>query len=115
MKILNQELRKQLIGIQINIINNEFDVGDIDSAGNPVVYTYKTGDLFKENKLLMGLNHQPEAIRQLIDNAIDDGIENVGKFDYVKFLKFCHRQGIDRAIKEKDKFIAILNKGYTLV
>ena len=98
-----------------NIINNEFDVGDIDNAGNPVVYTYKTGDLLKENKLLMGLNHQPEPIRKLIDDAIDDAIENIGKFDYVKFLKFCHRQGIDRVIKEKDKFIEILNKGYTCV
>jgi hypothetical protein len=96
-----------------NIINNEFTVGDIDSMGNPVLHEYITKDLLKENRLLMGLNHQPPAVRELIDAAIDDGIENIGKFDYVKFLKFCHRQGIDRVIREKDKFIDILNKKHT--
>jgi hypothetical protein len=93
-----------------NIINNEFTVGDIDSMGNPIIHEYITKDLLKENRLLMGLNHQPPAIRELINDAIDDGIKNVGKFDYVKFLKFCHRQGIDRVIKEKDKFIEILSE-----
>jgi hypothetical protein len=97
-----------------NIFNNTFVVTELDDDDNVIEYNYRTGDLFKENKLLMGLNHQPDYIKGLIDVTIDEGIKDIGKFNYVQFLRFCKQHGMDAAIKEKEKFIDVLSRPYRL-
>ena len=100
--------------LQTNIMNNKFTVGDIDHNGEPVVYEYRTGDLFEENKMLMGLSNQPQNIRELIYNSILKSIneQKYSRFDYMGFLKFCKLHGMDRAIKEKDRFMNVLSSPY---
>lgn len=95
-----------------NIMNHKFVVEDLDDDGNLVSYNYRTMDLFKENRLLMGLAYQPPHIRSLIDATIIKAIENIGKFEYMGFLKFCKAHGMDSAIREKDKFMTLLTGSY---
>ena len=95
-----------------NIKNHEFEIVDITPDGEPISYKYVTGDLLKENKLLMDLTAQPDNIRDLINQTITDGINSIGHFNYMSFLKFCKRNGMEMAIKDKDKFISIMNKKY---
>jgi hypothetical protein len=97
-----------------NIMNNEFVVEDLDDDGNLVSYNYITKDLFRENRLLMGLAHQPPHIRSVIDATIINGIETIGKFEYMGFLRFCKAHGMDAAIKEKDKFLNLLSGRYVI-
>ncbi len=95
-----------------NLENYEFKVSDMDRDGNPMVHTYRTGDLLKENRLLMSLIDQPEPIKNLINAEITRGIDNRGTFEYMTFLRFCRRYDMDKAIKEKAKFINLLSLGY---
>lgn len=98
--------------MKTNIFNNEFVVTELDANDTLLEFKYRTGDLFKENKVLMGLSHQPNYIRNMINVTIDEGIENVGQFNYIPFLQFCKNHGMDAVIKERDKFIEVLAKRY---
>lgn len=100
--------------LRSNIMNNTFEVADIGDDDVPITYKYRTGDLHKENKLLMGLNHQPDHIKMLIRKTIEDAIDNRGSFDYVKFLQYCNRSGFDRVIQDKDNFVQLLASGYSV-
>lgn len=95
-----------------NIMNHKFTVEDLDSSGTLVSYEYKTIDLFRENRLLMSLKHQPPHIRSIINKTILHAMQNIGKFDYMGFLRFCKHHGMDSAIREKEKFMELLAVSY---
>ena len=98
-----------------NIFNNEFIVTELDDNDNVIEYKYRTGDLFKENQILMGLNHQPEYIKALINKTIDDGISsNDITFNFMQFLVFCRQNNLEAILKDSEKFIQLLAKPYTL-
>lgn len=96
-----------------NIFSHTFEVTDMNNNGEPVVYKYETRKIFKENQLLMDLTKQPLAIKELIEKAIDAAIEHQGRFDYMGFLRFCRKNGMELMIKEKDKFVRVLSKRFT--
>jgi hypothetical protein len=95
-----------------NLLNNEFVVEETNENNDIVQYHYKTGDLLNENRLLMGLNHQPDYIKDLIQETIIKAIESPKRFNMVGFIHFCKNHGMDRALREKGKFSSILSRAY---
>ena len=91
-----------------NIMNKVFEVEDLVD-GNIVKYTYKTGELFEENKFLMSLFDQPEEIKELINKTIDTAQESRGKFALFEFLKFCSKYNMVNTIKGIDQLKPILS------
>lgn len=71
---------------------------------------YKVGDLFKENKLLMDLECQPDNIRQLINETIEHGVNNTGQFNYFKFLNFCGKYSLSKIAGSVEQYMALLSK-----
>lgn len=63
---------------------NETWEAEID--GKPI--TYKVGDLFEENKLLLDLTKQPEEVRQYMFEHIKDEVNNLGKTSLFHLQKF---------------------------
>lgn len=96
-----------------NLKNHTFEVTELAYDDTPITYTYKTGDLLEENKLLMDLTAQPEYIKDMINDAITDGITSTGKFDYISFLRFCKRNGMQHAMDNKDRFVKIISRKFT--
>lgn len=92
-----------------NIMNHEFTVIEKLVDDEVKTHTYKTKELFEENKLLMDLTAQPEGIRELITDAISDAVENRAKFNYVSFLKFCGKHNLQNILTNIDKFTALLS------
>lgn len=75
-----------------NLMNETFSVEYIcDTTGEVKSVTYKTGDVFAENELLMNLSCQPDHIREIINSTITEAIENRGNYNMVSFLKFCKK------------------------
>lgn len=50
--------------------------------------TLKVRDIYEENKLLMHLEYQPDIIKNLIFETLENSFNNVGKFNLLKFSKF---------------------------
>lgn len=69
---------------------------------------YTVGELFEENKLLMDLTNQPDAIKQMIMDTIDQSIANPGKYNNFQFLKFCGRNGLQRIIDNIQRYMGLL-------
>lgn len=91
-----------------NIMNHTFTVDYICSeTGEAKSKEYKTKQVFKENRLLMDLDCQPEGIRELIDLTISKASESVGRFSKIQFLKFCDRNGLYDVIDNYDKFSSL--------
>jgi 5'-3' exonuclease len=91
-----------------NVRNHKFVVEFLDEKGELKNHTYECGKLFDENKLLMDLSEQPEYIRELIDNTITNAIENRGKFDYHKFIKFLGKYELNRVLEDAEKFVQLM-------
>lgn len=112
-RIRQKEIFKAYVdeSIKVNIMKHEFVVEEI--VNNELIsHKYKTEDLFKENKILMGLSHQPEPIKKLINSVIDEALNNTKSFDIMKFMRFCTNNDMHDVIKDKDKFIKLFTKNH---
>jgi hypothetical protein len=69
------------------------------------VTTYKVGELFEENQLLMDLDMQPADIRQLIKETLDYELEHHGKFSHFHFTKFCGKFGLKQIAESSTNFV----------
>lgn len=91
------------------LMNTEWSVKDPDTG--EIVKTFRVGDLFKENQVLMDLDGQPDYIKVLIDETIDNALLNRGKFNFFNFQKFCGKfelkQIAENATQFTDLFSAI--------
>lgn len=91
-----------------NIMNHTFTVpvnldnGEIDEL------TFRTRDVFEENRLLMDLEAQPEYIKNIMKTSIEESIKNKGTFNYVKFLKFCGKHQLKNILDKVDQFVPML-------
>ena len=59
--------------------------------------TIKVRDLYQENILLMDLYKQPEHIKVMIDETLDECNEPQTKFNFMKFCKCLGKYGIKKA------------------
>ena len=73
------------------IMNEHWSFTDPDTGA---VKEYEVGQLFKENQLLMGLDSQPQEIKDLIDATLDHELVSHGKFNHFQFVKFCGKYGL---------------------
>lgn len=71
--------------------------------------TFTVKDLFKENRLLMRLDEQPEDIKESIIKTILHGLHNPGKFDYHEFMQYCGRYDLQKVSESSDTLIPMLN------
>lgn len=71
--------------------------------------TYTVQDLFNENKLLMDLSNQPEAIKQLIKQCIQEEVTKEKSFNHFQFLKFCGKNGLQRIIDSLHQYLPFLS------
>ena len=87
-----------------NVMNNTFEQTELDDEGNAYKAEYKTKDLFEENKLLMDLRAQPDAIRRAIDRTIEKALKNRGTYNSIKFLQYCSKHSLQRILENSGDF-----------
>ena len=83
------------------IMNETWKFTDPESGA---VTEYRVGDLFEENQLLMNLEKQPPEIRQIIDDTLDKGVADIGKFSHFHFSKFCGKFGLKQIADDATSF-----------
>lgn len=71
--------------------------------------TYTVKDLFEENKLLMDLESQPDEIKQLIQNTIDEGLSSIGKFSLFEFSKFLGQHELKHIADNINRYVKMLS------
>jgi len=92
----------------VNLMEHQFEVKEVkDDKVN--TYTYTTGVLYEENKLLMDLSYQPEGIREIIKSTITNAMANRGTYDYLKFIKFCGKNNLNNILNDISKFARLLS------
>lgn len=94
-----------------NIMNETWEFTE-PSTG--ISRTFRVGDLFEENQLLMNLERQPEDIRQIMIQMVDDAVLNKGKFNFFAFQKFCGKHNLKKISEDATSFIKMLaNEGFS--
>ena len=91
-----------------NVMNNTFETEDMKD-GVLVKYSYKTSELFEENKLLMSLFDQPEEIKLIIEETIDEAIKSRNRFALFEFLKFCNKYNMFKVVEYLEQYKPFLN------
>ena len=71
--------------------------------------TFRVGDIFKENQLLMDLEAQPDNIAVDIINTIESEMKRDRKFNFFKFIKFCGDNGLKKVVDGSDLYIEMLS------
>lgn len=66
--------------------------------------TYRVGDLFEENQLLMNLERQPAHIREKIIQTIEHEAVHTGKFSLFHFVKFCGKFQLKKIADTAEQF-----------
>lgn len=57
--------------------------------------TYRVGDMFVENKLLMDLECQPDHVKAEIEKGLDEAFNNPGQYNNFKFMRFLGQFGLN--------------------
>ncbi len=71
-----------------NIMAHQFSVEYMD--GDELARAdYITGEVFKENQILMDLRMQPKFIKKIIKISVENAFANKGCYSYQNFIKFC--------------------------
>lgn len=73
------------------------------------VKTFVVGDLFNENILLMDLTAQPDHIRSVIHQTIDEALKNRGSWNFFKFNKFCGKYGLKQIAENSEQYAKLFN------
>jgi hypothetical protein len=71
--------------------------------------TFRVGDLFEENKVLMDLTAQPAHIRELINQTILHEVVNHGRFSLFHFQRFCGKFGLKKISEDAQHFIELFS------
>lgn len=93
----------------VNVLQHKFEIEYLHpKTGELTKRNYKTSKVFTENEILMDLTKQPEGIRDLIREAIDLAYENRGKYNMVKFLRYCSKMDFQHIIQSINTYSAML-------
>jgi hypothetical protein len=92
-----------------NIMEHTFTQLEELSDGEYGDVEYKTEELFNENKILMDLTLQPKSIRKLMVKTVLKAKENRGRYNHMKFLKFCTVNELTKIISRIENFVPMLN------
>lgn len=92
-----------------NVMKHKFvQLEELDGGGYGDV-EYITEDVFKENKILMDLSAQPKVIKKEMVKAVLEAKENRGKYNHIKFLRFCSRNDLNKIVEGIDNFVPMLS------
>ncbi len=71
--------------------------------------TYRVGDLFEENNILMNLEYQPERIKKVINETLDHELVHHGKFSFFHFQKFCGKYGLKQISENSTNYVSMFS------
>ena len=71
--------------------------------------TFRVGDLFEENQLLMNLERQPDHIRAIMKEMVETASVQHGKFDLFYFQKFCGKYGLKKISEDVTSYIELFS------
>lgn len=71
--------------------------------------TFRVGDLFEENKILMCLESQPTEIRKIIAETIEHGVANHGNFNLFQFNRFLGKHELMSIAQNPDQFVKMFS------
>lgn len=71
--------------------------------------TFRVGDLFEENQLLMNLTQQPAWVREEIQKTLNHEAVNHGQFSLFAFQKFCGKYGLKKVGDDVASFIPLFS------
>ncbi len=81
----------------------------LNEDGDPITIEYRVGDLFKHNKNLIDLTCQPEHIKEVIKEVVNEGMNNISKYDNFFFMKFLGEQGLNSIAGDIQNYSEMLN------
>lgn len=90
-----------------NLMHETWSVG---LPGTDEFREFVVKDLFEENKMLMDLTAQPEAVRDLIDQTIKEAMDDPGTYSHFHFLKFLGEYELKRISQSIDNFVKMLSR-----
>ena len=88
------------------IMNETWSVKDDDTQSE---VTFRVGDLFEENNLLMNLECQPPHIKDCITETLNSALVNHGKFSLFHFTKFCGKFGLKQIAENSTQFASMFS------
>lgn len=84
---------------RVNLMNETWTVTE-----NGVETTFRVGDLFEENKILLDLQHQPKELREYLDEEVLRLTKEHGAYSDFHFLKFLGQFKLKKISEEVHKF-----------
>jgi len=67
--------------------------------------TFRVGDLFEENQLLMNLSRQPQYVRDEMFRTVNEQVIDHGQFSLFHFQKFCGKFGLKKISEDVTSFV----------
>jgi hypothetical protein len=94
--------------LKANIMDHKFTQLEELPNGEYGDVEYKTEELFKENKVLMDLTAQPKVIKKLMVKTVLKSKENRGRYNHLKFLRFCTVNELTTLINRIENLVPML-------
>ena len=93
-----------------NIMNHEFEETIYDYKKDEYVNkTFRVGDIFKENELLVRLDRQPDYIKKRIRKCIINEMGEEKELNIVKFMRFINKNSLGNLKNQVTQFTDLLN------
>jgi len=92
---------------QVNLMNETWSIG---AKGTDEFKEFMVKELFEENTLLMDLTAQPDVIKEMVKETIDEAFENPGQYSHFHFLKFLGKYELKKISEQVDNFVKMLSR-----
>lgn len=92
---------------RVNLMNETWSVGIV---GHEDYKEFVVKELFEENQLLMDLRHQPDVIRERIEETINNAMENPGTYSHFHFLRFLGKYELKKITEKIDNYVKMLSR-----
>lgn len=89
---------------RINFMNETWSMVDEQQQ----TFTYRVGDLFEQNKILLSLYDQPAEIRALLETEVKKQSAELGTYSHFHFLKFLEKYQLIKVRQEAMRFVELL-------
>lgn len=93
-----------------NLMNETWKFND---PGTGKETTFRVGDLYEENRILMDLERQPDWVRAEIEIALDEAEASRGSFNFFKFQQFLGRHKLKKISEDATSFVPLLSGAQT--
>jgi len=98
---------------RVNFMNETWNeiLLEQDDKGNDTTreVTYRVGDLFEQNIILMDLFKQPAHLREFLEEGVKIQVENIGSYSHFHFLRFLGEYNLQRVSEESMRFVELFS------